>query len=50
LYQSNLRSILSPHLFGGDIKNEGDDNTDAAKFFSYFDPPVDAGSINLIVR
>ncbi len=34
----------------GDIKVEGGSKQDVQKFFSYFDEPVDVGSINLIVR
>ena len=34
----------------GDIKAEGGSKQDVQKFFSYFDEPVDVGSINLIVR
>ncbi len=34
----------------GDIKVEGGTKQDVQKFFSYFDAPPDAGSINLIVR
>ena len=34
----------------GDIKVEGGTKKDVEKFFSYFDAPPDAGSINLIVR
>ncbi len=34
----------------GDIKVEGGSKQDVQKFFSYFDAPPDAGSINLIVR
>jgi hypothetical protein len=34
----------------GDIKVEGGTKQDVQKFFSYFDKPVDVGSINLIVR
>ena len=34
----------------GDIKVEGGTKEDVQKFFSYFDEPVDVGSINLIVR
>ena len=34
----------------GDIKVEGGTKKDVQKFFSYFDAPPDAGSINLIVR
>jgi hypothetical protein len=34
----------------GDIRLEGGTAEDVARFFSYFDPPVDIGSINLIVR
>ena len=33
-----------------DIKVEGGTKEDVQKFFSYFDPPVDPGTINLIVR
>ena len=35
---------------GGEIRVEGGSKEDARKFFSYFDRPVDVGSINLIVR
>ncbi|MBW1789153.1 MAG: hypothetical protein JRK53_21480 [Deltaproteobacteria bacterium] len=35
---------------GGEIKVEGGSIQDVQKFFSYFDRPVDVGSINLIVR
>ncbi len=34
----------------GDIKVEGGSKQDVQRFFSYFDEPVDVGSINLIVR
>jgi len=34
----------------GDIKVEGGSKKDMQRFFSYFDRPVDGGSINLIVR
>jgi alkyl sulfatase BDS1-like metallo-beta-lactamase superfamily hydrolase len=34
----------------GDIKVEGGTKKDVQRFFSYFDEPVDVGSINLIVR
>ena len=34
----------------GDIKVEGGTKQDVQKFFSYFDEPVDVGSIKLIVR
>jgi len=34
----------------GEIKVEGGSKQDVQKFFSYFDRPVDVGSINLIVR
>jgi hypothetical protein len=34
----------------GDIRIEGGSKQDVQKFFSYFDEPVDVGSINLIVR
>ena len=34
----------------GDIKVEGGTKQDVQKFFSYFDEPVDVGSIDLIVR
>ncbi len=34
----------------GDIRLEGGTAEDVARFFGYFDPPVDIGSINLIVR
>ncbi len=34
----------------GDIKIEGGTKKDVQVFFSYFDPPVDAGKINLILR
>ncbi len=34
----------------GDIKVEGGSKQDVQKFFSYFDEPVDVGSINLVVR
>ena len=34
----------------GDIKIEGGSKKDVQMFFSYFDDPVDVGSINLIVR
>jgi hypothetical protein len=33
-----------------DIKVEGGSKQDIQTFFSYFDPPVDVGSMNLIVR
>jgi alkyl sulfatase BDS1-like metallo-beta-lactamase superfamily hydrolase len=34
----------------GDIKIEGGTKQNVQKFFSFFDPPVDPGTINLIVR
>ena len=34
----------------GEIRVEGGSKEDVQKFFSYFDEPVDVGSINLIVR
>jgi hypothetical protein len=34
----------------GRIEIEGGTKQDVKKFFSYFDEPVDIGSINLIVR
>ncbi len=34
----------------GDIKVEGGSKQDVQRFFSYFDEPVDVGSINLILR
>ncbi len=34
----------------GEIRIEGGSKEDVPKFFSYFDEPVDVGSINLIVR
>ncbi len=34
----------------GEIRIEGGSKEDVQKFFSYFDEPVDVGSINLIVR
>lgn len=34
----------------GEIRIEGGSKTDVQNFFSYFDPPVDVGAINLIVR
>ena len=34
----------------GEIRIEGGTKRDVQKFFSYFDPPVDPGGINLIVR
>ena len=34
----------------GEIRIEGGSKRDVRKFFSYFDKPVDVGSINLIVR
>ena len=34
----------------GEIKVEGGLKQDVQKFFSYFDQPVDPGSISLIVR
>ncbi len=34
----------------GEIRIEGGGKKDVQKFFSYFDRPVDVGSINLIVR
>ncbi len=37
-------------LDSGDIKVEGGTKEDVMTFFSYFDEPVDVGSINLIVR
>jgi hypothetical protein len=37
-------------IVSGEIKVEGGSKQDIQKFFTYFDPPVDVGSINLIVR
>ena len=34
----------------GEIRLEGGTVEDLQQFLSYFDPPVDVGSINLIVR
>jgi hypothetical protein len=34
----------------GDIRLEGGTAEEVKRFFSYFDPPVDIGAINLIVR
>lgn len=34
----------------GEIKVEGGSKVNVQKFFSYFDSPVDVGSINRIVR
>ncbi len=34
----------------GEIRIEGGSKEDVQKFFSYFDEPVDVGSINLILR
>ena len=34
----------------GEIRVEGGTKKDVQKFFSYFDEPLDVGSINLIVR
>jgi hypothetical protein len=34
----------------GDIRLGGGTAEDVKRFFSYFDPPVDIGAINLIVR
>ena len=34
----------------GDIKVESGTKQDVQQFFSYFDPPVDVGSIELVVR
>ena len=34
----------------GDIRVEGGLKEDVERFFGYFDPPVDVGSIRLIVR
>ena len=34
----------------GEIKVDGGTKEEVLKFFSYFDPPVDVGAINLIVR
>ncbi len=34
----------------GEIRLEGGSKEDLRRFFSYFDPPVDVGAINLIVR
>ena len=34
----------------GEIRLEGGTKNDLQRFFSYFDPPVDPGTINLIVR
>jgi hypothetical protein len=41
-------SVVS--IDSGEIKVEGGAKQDVHKFFSYFDRPVDVGSINLIVR
>jgi len=35
---------------GGEIRVEGGTKKDVQKFFSYFDPPVDPGTIKLTVR
>jgi hypothetical protein len=45
-----LEVIASNAIDSGDIKVEGGSKQDVQKFFSYFDEPVDVGSINLIVR
>ena len=37
-------------IVSGETKVEGGSKQDGQKFFSYFDRPVDMGSINLIVR
>jgi len=42
--------VLRAFIDKGNIKVEGGTKEDVQKFFSYFDRPVDVGSINLIVR
>jgi alkyl sulfatase BDS1-like metallo-beta-lactamase superfamily hydrolase len=42
--------VMMAAIEAGDIRLEGGTAEDVARFFSYFDPPVDIGSINLIVR
>ena len=46
---AGLVAIMSA-IDRGDIQVEGGSKQDVQKFFSYFDEPVDVGSINLIVR
>ncbi len=41
---------ISGAIDSGEIRIEGGSKDDLRQFFSYFDPPVDVGSINLIVR
>ncbi len=42
--------IMMEAIKNGNIKIDTGTAEDIKKFFSYFDPPVDVGSINLIVR
>ncbi len=42
--------VMMAAIEAGDIRLEGGTAEDVARFFSYFDPPVDIGSIDLIVR
>jgi alkyl sulfatase BDS1-like metallo-beta-lactamase superfamily hydrolase len=42
--------VMMAAIDSGDIRVEGGSKKDVQKFFSYFDPPVDVGAINLIVR
>ena len=44
------RVAVMAAIDGGEIKVEVSSKDDVQKFFSYFDPPVDVASINLIVR
>ena len=44
------RVAIMAAIESGEIRIEGGSKQDVQKFFSYFDPPVDVGSINLIVR
>ena len=46
---AGMVAIMSA-IDGGDIRVEGGSKQDVQQFFSYFDPPVDVGSIKLIVR
>ncbi len=42
--------IIMDAIKNGDIEVKGGTAEDVHKFFSFFDPPVDVGAINLIVR
>jgi alkyl sulfatase BDS1-like metallo-beta-lactamase superfamily hydrolase len=42
--------VMMAAIDSGEIRVKDGTKADVQKFFSYFDPPVDPGSINLIVR